>query len=109
MKAKWYHREIEKTLVSVISKDMAEIEQKNIPAKRRGRLIRQLYCTWKGNDSSNLFQVIFCIKAQLNSHESSPVNVFPLALVLLQSQRSKLPHIVEFISVIYARTLKSTY
>jgi len=45
IKAKWYHREIEKTLVRVISKEMADIEEKNIPANRRGRLISQLYCT----------------------------------------------------------------
>jgi len=47
MKAKWYHREIEKTLVSVISKDMAEIEQKNIPAKRRRRLMRKFIALGK--------------------------------------------------------------
>jgi hypothetical protein len=31
MKAKWYQREMENTLVRVISKDRAENEQRNMP------------------------------------------------------------------------------
>jgi hypothetical protein len=43
MKAKWYQREMEKTLVRAISKAMADAEQRNIPANK---LISKNHLTW---------------------------------------------------------------